>query len=315
MVDLKTVLVSDYVHPILIEGLEERGYRVIYDRNFPPSDLDRIIGSLSGIVINTKMKMYADRIAKAEKLEFIARLGSGLDIIDLEAAQSRNIQVISTPEGNCDSVAEHAIGMLLSLSNNIIKADPELRSGLWDREGNRGFEISGKTIGIVGMGNTGRAISKKLSCWGLEMVYSDPYVLDLPPNMNYLKAVNADQLAEVSDIISLHVQLTPETFHMVDTAFLNKCKKGVIIINSSRGAVVDTPALLSALQSGQLGGACLDVFENEKPDTFSTEEKKMYQALYAMPNVVLSPHIAGWTRESLQRIAEVMLRKLDGLTV
>lgn len=309
---MKKVLVSDYVHPSLISGLEERGYDVHYDRHFLAQDLDSVLSELSGIVINTKIPMMRERIMKAEKLEFIARLGSGLDIIDLEAADERNIKVINTPEGNCDAVAEHAIGMLLSLSNKLLAADRQLRQRIWKREENRGFELGGKTIGIVGLGNTGRAMCRKLSCWGLEIIYSDPYISDIPADLSYLKAVKTEELAEMSDIISLHVQLTNETRHLVDEAFLKRCKNGAILINSSRGAVVDSYALVNALENKKLAGACLDVFENEKPLTFSNEENKLYDRLYAMENVVMSPHVAGWTHESLKRVAEVMLKKLDG---
>lgn len=312
---MKKVLVSDYVHPNLISGLKERGYEVHYDRHFEPQDLDAVLSELKGIVINTKMPMTRERIMKAEKLEFIARLGSGLDIIDLDTAKQRNIKVINTPEGNCDAVAEHAIGMLLSLSNNLRTADTQVRHRIWKREENRGFELGGKTIGIVGLGNTGRAMSRKLSCWGLEIIYSDPYVGDIPADLNYLKAVKLEELAEMSDIISLHVQLTEETRHLVNDAFLNRCKDGAILINSSRGAVVDSHALVNALENNKLAGACLDVFENEKPPSFSDEENQLYDRLYAMENVVLSPHVAGWTHESLKRIAEVMLKKLDGRPV
>jgi len=309
---MKKVLVSDYVHPKLISGLEERGYDVHYDRHFKPQDLDSVLSELKGIVINTKMPMTRERIIKAEKLEFIARLGSGLDIIDLETAQQRDIKVINTPEGNCDAVAEHAIGMLLSLSNKIIRADKQVRKRIWNREENRGFELGGKTIGIVGLGNTGRAMSRKLSCWGLEIIYSDPYVRDIPADLSYLKAVKLEELAEMSDIISLHVQLTDETRHLVNDAFIDRCRDGTILVNSSRGAVVDSHALVNALENKKLAGACLDVFENEKPSSFSDEENKLYDRLYAMENVVLSPHVAGWTHESLKRIAEIMLEKLDG---
>jgi len=309
---MKKVLVSDYVHPSLISGLKERGYDVHYDRHFLAQDLDSVLSELSGIVINTKIPMMRERIMKAEKLEFIARLGSGLDIIDLEAADERNIKVINTPEGNCDAVAEHAIGMLLSLSNKLLAADRQLRQRIWKREENRGFELGGKTIGIVGLGNTGRAMCRKLSCWGLEIIYSDPYISDIPADLSYLKAVKTEELAEMSDIISLHVQLTNETRHLVDEAFLKRCKNGAILINSSRGAVVDSHALVNALENKKLAGACLDVFENEKPLTFSNEENKLYDRLYAMENVVMSPHVAGWTHESLKRVAEVMLKKLDG---
>lgn len=307
---MKRVLITDYVHPRLFEGLEELGYSVEYNMDFPVEQLESVLPELHGIVINTKTRMTAERIKLAHKLEFIARLGSGLDIIDLEAAKSKGIQVINTPEANCDSVAEHVSGMLLCLSNNLLRADRQVRKLVWQREANRGFELKGKTLGIIGIGHTGKAFSQRMSCWGLEILYYDPYVLGLPSSYSYLQKVSLDELLNKADIISLHVQLTEETKYMVDGHFLDKCKQGAILINSSRGAVVDTEALVLALESGKLAGACLDVFENEKQESFSDKETEMYGRLYQMENVVLSPHIAGWTRESLERIAEVMLHKL-----
>jgi D-3-phosphoglycerate dehydrogenase len=308
---MKTVLVSDYAHPNLIDGLEKMGYSVEYNRDFIPSQLESILPDLSGIVINSKMVMTKARIEMAGKLEFIARLGSGLDIIDLDAAEDKNIKVINTPEGNCDAVAEHVIGMLLCLSNNLIQADKEVREKEWSREKNRGFEIGGKTIGLIGMGNTGRAMARKLSSWGLEIIYNDPYVFELPEEYSYLKAVGLDELIEQADIISLHVQLNEETHHMVNEDFLSKAKKTSILLNSSRGAVVETEALINALEKGLISGACLDVFENEKPHSFTPHEDRLYNKLYEMNNVILSPHIAGWTKESLLKISKVMLDKLD----
>ncbi len=307
---MKKVLITDYVHPNLVEGLQKLGYVVEYDRHFPPEQLHEILPELYGIVINTKSRMNAERIALGKNLEFIARLGSGLDIIDLEAAESRGIKVINTPEGNCDAVAEHAIGMLLCLTNNIIRSDRQVRSSTWSRESNRGMEIQGKKLGIVGMGNTGRALARKLSCWGLGMMYYDPYVYDLPSSYRNVQKVDFDYLVSNADIISFHVQLTDETRYMADSNFFQNCKNSMILINTSRGAVVDTNSLVDALESKQLSGACLDVFENEKTETFQDDEKLLYDRLYQMENTVLSPHVAGWTHESLLRISEVMLAKL-----
>ena len=307
---MKKVLVTDYVHPSLIEGLEAMSYTVQYDQNFPPDQLNQILPELHGIVINTKSKMTAERIGLGSNLEFIARLGSGLDIIDLEAAAKRGIKVINTPEGNCDAVAEHAIGMLLSLNNNLRLSDKEVRQGQWSREKNRGVELGQKTLGIVGLGNTGRALARKLSNWGLEMLYYDPYVYDVPGDLAHIQRVEWAELISKSDVISLHVQLTEETKHMVASDFFENCKNELVLINTSRGAVVKTIDLVEALEQGKIRGACLDVFENEKPQTFTDIEKEIYGRLYKMENVLLSPHVAGWTHESLKRIADVMLNKL-----
>lgn len=308
---MRKVLITDYVHPDLISGLESLGYHVQYDRDFKPGDLLDILPTLSGIVVNTKSRMTAERIAAGQQLEFIARLGSGLDIIDLKAAQERGIKIINTPEGNCDAVAEHAIGMLLCLQNNIIQSDKQVRNQIWTREANRGTELGGKTLGIVGLGNTGRALTRKLSRWGLDMCYFDPYVYTTPAEYDDIRKVSFEELVRNSDIISFHVQLTEETRHMVNDSFFEMCKKDLVLINTSRGAVIETEALVNALAQKRIKGACLDVFENEKPNTYSEQESRMYSRLFEMPNVVLSPHVAGWTHESLKRIAEVMLEKLN----
>ena len=307
---MKRVLITDYVHPDLIQGLNQMGYDVLYNKDFSPENLEEVLPELHGIVINTKSIMPRERIEIAQKLEFIARLGSGLDIIDLSAARERGIHVINTPEGNCDSVAEHVVGMLLLLANNLNIADQEVKQGIWLREENRGFELSGKKLGIVGMGHTGRSLAKKLSCWALDICYYDPYVLNLPNEFNYLKRLGWKELVTECDIISFHVQLTEETHHMANSDFFKACKRGMVLVNSSRGAVVDTRSLLNNLENGKLGGACLDVFENEKPFSYSDDERSMYERLFDMRNVIVSPHIAGWTDASLKRIADVMLSKL-----
>ena len=307
------VLVTNYVHPCLMEGLEQMGYEAIYEPDFDPQELESVLPSLVGIIINTKIKMTAERINLAEKLQFIGRLGSGLDIIDLDAAEQKEVAVLNSPEGNRNAVAEHALGMLLCLANNIRRGDKEVRQKLWQREQNRGFELEGKTVGLIGFGNTGQALARKLSRWALRVTYTDPYLLDIPEEFSNIESVTFNQLQREADIISLHVQLTEETRGMIDKNFLMKCKKGLVLINTSRGAVVDTRALLNSLDSGQVSGACLDVFENEKPHSFSIEENQLYDRLYSLENVVLTPHVAGWTHESLRKIAETLLTKIGAL--
>lgn len=307
---MKKVLITDYVHNALISGLESLGFDVEYDQNFKPENLDSKLPELSGIVINSKIKMMRHRIEMAKQLKFIARLGSGLEIIDLKAAKDNNVYVYNSPEGNRNAVAEHALGMLLTLANNIRKGDKEVRSNIWNREQNRGFELEGKTIGIVGMGNTGQSLARKLSGWTLRIVFYDPYVLTIPNDLDYIEQVNLEELQQVADIISLHVQLTPETRYMVDEEFLKACKKDAILINTSRGKVVKTNDLIKSIENGHLKGACLDVFENEKPQTYTSEENSMYKKLFAMDNIVLTPHVAGWTHESLYKIAKVLLKKI-----
>lgn len=304
------ILITDKVHSLLIDGLKRKNCEVIYDTSIDNLILDSIIGDFDGIIINSKIIMNRERIDRGLKLKFIGRLGSGLEIIDVAHAKKKKIKVYNSPEGNRNAVAEHEFGMILSLMNNLNRADREVRQGIWEREKNRGIELRGKTIGIIGLGNTGSSFAEKLSPWGLKVLSHDKYRTRYPSALRFVEKVELDEVIKRSDIISLHLPLTDETRYIVDEAFLSRCKDGVIISNTSRGQVLHTESLIKNLNSGKVSGACLDVFENEKPETFNDKEKKMYQDLYKMDNVVLTPHIAGWTQESLKGIAEVLLYKI-----
>jgi len=311
LITISKALITDYVHPSLIEGLEERGYVVDYDTSISMNNLPQIIHNYELIVINSKIKMFEDMIDRAILLKYICRLGSGLEIIDLEYAKVKGIHVINTPTGNNNAVAEHAMGMLLALSNNLIRSDRQVRQKIWQREENRGWELMGKTIGIIGFGHTGSQFAKKLSSWELNILSHDKYRKDYGQEWDFVSQVSLEDILKESDIISLHLPLTEETRNYVDWQFINRCKDKVIIINTSRGKVVNTKDLVEALERGRVGGACLDVFENEKPHTYSQSEINTYTRLYSMDNVVLSPHVAGWTKESLEKIAHVILEKID----
>ena len=308
---MSKALITDYVHPSLISGLEDRGYMVDYNRSIDMSSLREIVHEYELVVINSKIKMFREMIDRAPRLKCICRLGSGLEIIDLEYAKARGIHVINTPTGNNNAVAEHAMGMLLALANNLLRSDHEVRNQVWNREQNRGWELRGKTLGIIGFGHTGSQLAKKLSSWELNIISYDKYRTDYGPEWDFVTHVAQEDILRESDVISLHLPLTDETQHLVDWSFINRCKDKVIILNTSRGSVVKTLDLVEALEQGKVGGACLDVFENEKPHTYSQSETNTYTRLFAMDNVVLSPHIAGWTHESLERIAHVMLNKVD----
>lgn len=307
---IKKVLITDKVHPLLLSEFQSHGWEVDYDTSVDNLRLDQIIDQYGGLVINSKIIMNKPRIDKGTNLKFIGRLGSGLEIIDVKYAIRKGIKVYNSPEGNRNAVAEHEFGMILSLLNNIVKADRQVRNFQWFREENRGHELSGKTLGIIGLGHTGTSFAEKLSPWRLRVISYDKYRKRYPTSLRFVEKTSLDTVIEQSDIISLHLPLTDETKYMVDRSFLDKVKKGVIISNTSRGQIIETEALLDALKSGKVGGACLDVFENEKPDHFSNPEKEMYGQLYKMENVVLTPHIAGWTHESLQQIAEVLFAKI-----
>ncbi len=307
---VKKILITDKVHDLLPQGLKDLGFDVIYDTSVDNDKLDTILHDFHGIIINSKIIMDKSKIDKGANLSFIGRLGSGLEIIDVKYARSKGIAVYNSPEGNRNAVAEHEFGMILSLMNNMVWSDREVRSFHWDREKNRGTELSGKTIGIIGMGHTGTSFAEKLSPWRLNVISYDKYRERYPASLRFVRKVDLDTIITQSDIISIHLPLTDETKYIVNEDFLSRCKDGVIISNTSRGQQVDTQALINALRMKKVRGACLDVFENEKPETFSEEEKMMYNQLYSFENVILSPHIAGWTHESLVLIASVLLDKI-----
>jgi len=311
--NIPQVLITDYVHPVLITGLRKHGYFVHYAPEIERAQVLEWIPQYTGLVINTKTVADAVLIDAATNLQWIARLGSGLDIIDLPAARNRNITVINTPQANANAVAEHVFGMLLSLMRNIVVADREVRSELWYREKNRGSELSGNTVGIIGYGNTGSAFASKFKGWNVEVLVFDKYKSDYVSGSTFIRETTLQDVLANSDVISIHLPLTVETAQMVNASFLSACKTGVIFINSSRGKIVDTAALIDALQAGRVRGACLDVFENEKPDTFTSVEQDCYLKLFEMPNVILTPHIAGWTFESKRRISEQVVAEASRL--
>lgn len=307
---IKKVLITDKVHTLIITGLEKAGFEVVYDTSIDNAKLDQILDQYDGLIINSKIIMNKQRIDKATKLKFIGRLGSGLEIIDVNYAKKKGIKVYNSPEGNRNAVAEHEFGLLLALINNIVRSDREVRDHNWQREKNRGIELRGKTLGIIGLGHTGSSFAEKLSPWRLNVISYDKYKKRYPSSLRFIEKTDLETVIRTSDIISLHLPLTEETKYLVNNDFISRCKDGVIISNTSRGKIVNTRDLIEGLKSGKVGGACLDVFENEKPETFSEQEIEMYDTLYKMENVVLTPHIAGWTKESLSLIAEVLLEKI-----
>ena len=307
---MKKVLITDFVHQHLIDGLTEMGYEVEYNKNITLKQTAKIISDYNGIIINSKTVMDRAMMDRATRLKFIGRLGSGLEIIDLAYAKEKKISVFNSPEGNRNAVAEHALGMLLALANNLIRADREVKDFKWNREKNRGFELEGKTIGIIGFGNTGSSFARVLSGFGVKVLAYDKYKKDYTDGLDHVKKASMNQLLKKADIISLHIPLTPDTLKMVDDRFFEKCKVGAILINTSRGKIIDIKALEKALRTKRLTGLCLDVMPNEKPKTYTAEEKQSYSRLFNRNNVLVSPHVAGWTHESLFKIADVLLRKI-----
>jgi D-3-phosphoglycerate dehydrogenase len=310
---MQRVLVTDYVHPHLIRGLGERGYFVHYAPEIEREQVLEWVPECAGIVVNTKVVVDQALLERASDLKWVARLGSGLDTIDQDICAEKDVVVISTPEANANAVAEHAFGMLLALIRNILTADRQVRNGDWYREENRGSELGGKTIGIIGFGNNGSAFASRFAGWGVRILAYDKYKTHYADHLPFVTECTLTEVLTGSDVVSLHVPLTDETVSLVGADFLARCRSGVIMINSSRGKVVDMTALLDGLRSGHIGGACMDVFENEKPWTYNSEEKARYAELAGFRNVVLTPHIAGWTFESKWRIAAQIVNEVGKL--
>jgi len=307
------ILITDDVHPVLVDQLRHYGFEVDYQPSINYEETTRIIPDFEGLVINSKIQCNKNFIDQALRLEFIARLGSGREVIDQDYAASRNIKMYFSPEGNNNAVAEHALGMLLALSNQLVWADQDVRKKQWQREARRGWELSGKTIGIIGFGYTGSQFAKKLAGMEMSILAHDKYLHNLEVIVSGITESSKEEIQAQADIISFHLPWSEETHHYCDQAFLTGCRSGVVLINTSRGRVIDTTALVDALASGQVGGACLDVFENEKPPYFSPLEDALYRQLYEMKHVILSPHIAGWTKESKLKMARILLQKILAL--
>ena len=302
------IIITAKSHPVLIDTLREKGYEVLYEPDITYDELSRIVEKATGLVVTTRIKIDRAILDKAVSLRWIGRLGSGLELIDLDYAASKNILCISSPEGNRNAVAEHALGMLLNLTNNISKSQAEVRNGQWIREENRGLELSGKTIGIVGYGNTGAAFTKLLLAFDVTVLAYDKYKYGFG-NAN-IKEANLDQVCRYADVISFHLPLTAETKYMADENFFNALLQKPFIINTSRGKVLKTSALIKALQEQQVKGAALDVLENEDISNLNEQEKQEFDFLKNRPDVLITPHIAGYSAEAFYKMSEILLQKL-----
>ena len=304
-------LIIDDVHPVLLEKMKGSEMVFHYEPKIKKEEVLERIPFYEGVVVRSKIKLDKIFFAKATKLKFIARAGSGTDNIDVQEAERLGITIVNAPEGNRDAVAEHVIGMLLGLLNNLRTADVEVRQGLWRREANRGHELGHKTVGIIGYGNTGRAVSKRITSFGCRVLAYD--ILTEVTAEAGAEMVSLDQIFSEADRLTLHIQLTKSNFHLVDQAFFDKFQKPIWLINASRGEVVDTHALIRALETKKVLGAGLDVLENEKLETYTEEERKAFEHLASFPHILFSPHVAGWTFESYEKISEVLARKIQGL--
>ena len=294
-----------------MEQLQELGFINHEDFSSSKEEIEAKIQDYQGIVIRSRFKIDKTFLDKATNLQFIARVGAGLESIDCQYALSKKIQLIAAPEGNRNAVAEHTLGMILSLFNNLNVADSEIKSGHWNRESNRGHELDGKTVGIIGYGNMGKCFAKKLRGFDVEVL-----CYDIQKNVGDSNArqVSLEELQQKTDVLSLHIPWTPETDKMVDIHFINAFEKSFWIINTSRGKNIVTSDLVAAMQSGKILGSGLDVLEYEKR-SFETlfQDKKtpeVFQYLLNAKNTILTPHIAGWTFESHERLAQVIVDKI-----
>lgn len=300
---MRKVLIVDEVHPSMAEGLTNLGFEVETRTDLTLSEFVSILPAYEGLVVRSKFKITAE-ILRDSSLTFIARAGAGLDLLDADACLSRGIAVFSANEGNSDAVAEHVIGQLLSLAHKLHTSDTEVRHGLWEREGNRGFELKGKTIGIIGYGNMGKAVASRLTCFGMTILAYDKYA----PSADY--PATMEQLFEQADILSLHIPLTSETRGLISVEFVDSFKKPILLINSSRGPIAPLEPLLHGFRSGKIKGLALDVLPNEKLSSWSFVEKELFAEIAAYPATIFSPHVAGWTTESYHKINEVLLEKI-----
>lgn len=301
-----TLLIADDIHPVFIETVEKAGFLVDYRPHISYEQALDAIANYEGLVLRSKFKVKADFIDAAKKLKIIARAGAGVDNIDVEYAERKGIHLVSAPEGNCDAVAEHMMGMLLALLHNLRKGDLEIRGGFWKREENRGVELGGKTIGLIGYGNNGQAMAHKLSGFGVNVLAYDKYRISYSDS--FAKEATMDVIFKEADVVSLHIPLTAETRNMVNADFLGQFRKAIWLLNGSRGEVVAIEEVIKALHEKKIIAAAFDVLPIEKFPALT--ETSWFEELKTFPNVILSPHVAGWSVESYYKIAKILADKL-----
>lgn len=309
------ILHFDTNHPLLISQLNDLGFTNHEDYTSSKEDIEAKIHEYDGLIIRSRFTIDKQFLDKATNLKFIGRVGAGLENIDCDYANSKGIYLISAPEGNRNAVGEHTLGMLLSLFNKLNKADKEVRLGKWLREENRGIELDGKTIGIIGYGNMGKAFAKKLRGFNVEVL---SYDIKANVGDDNAKQVSLQELQKRADVLSLHTPQTPLTMNMVNSDFINAFKKPFWLINTARGKSVVTSGLVEALKSGKILGAGLDVLEYEKTSfesLFSNNMPEAFQHLIQADNVLLTPHVAGWTKESKEKLAQTIVDKIKAFVI
>lgn len=303
----------DTVHPVLQEMLEEIGFICSDFTKKSEIEISSELPDYQGIVLRSRFKITRELIDAGTKLKFIARSGSGLENIDTDYAKRKNIQCFNSPEGNKDALGEHCIAMLLGLFNNISKAHQEITKSIWQRESNRGIELKGKTVGIIGYGKMGESFAQKLSGFGVKVIAYDQNKTGFTSDI--VQEVSMDKIFSKSEVVSLHINYTKDNYHLVGDEFIKAFKNNFYIINSARGNCINTSALIKGLEEGKILGACLDVLELEKADfELSKESKKTLDKLCSFSQVLLTPHIGGWTNESYYKLSKVLgekIKKMD----
>ena len=303
------ILIVDDLHPAFKLAAEDMGFEVDDLPFIKKEEVLKILHNYIGLAIRTKFRVDEEVINAAPNLKFVARAGAGMDNIDVVFADKKNIQLINAPEGNSDAVGEHAIGLLLLLLNNFRKSDIEIRNQIWDREGNRGYELKGKTVGIIGYGHMGQSFAKKLKGFEVNVIAYDKYKTGFSDEFG--REVSMEEIVKFSDVLSLHIPLTNETKQMVNDEYLLHFKKQIFFLNTARGEIVNTKAVLNAIEKGKILGAGLDVLEIEKFPKLA--EQNFYQDLIQNEKVILTPHVGGWTFDSYRKISEVLAVKLKNL--
>ena len=304
------VLHLDENHEILENGLAKIGFKNVFDFKSNKKEIAKKIEKFHGLVIRSRILIDEDLIDHAKNLKFIARVGSGTENIDIEYAKKRGITILSAGEGNASAVGEHTLSLILSLFNNIIKANNEINNNVWQREENRGIELENKTVGIIGYGKTGKNFAKKLAGFNVKVICSD--IIENIAD-DYAEQVSIDEIQSKCDIISLHTDLNKLSKHLVNTQFIDNCKKPFYLINTSRGQCVKTSDLILGIKTGKILGACLDVIENESSSFENLNQDSYLDFLKKSEKVILTPHIAGWTFESKLKLSQTILKKIKDL--